>query len=170
MRHLAWLVLCVAVGCGSNSSNSPSSGDGETHTTRPAVGAGDAEGEGAPDKATLCSQAMEAAQAASDEDWKAVEAAGPPKTLADMANAACHLYCGRATECAIDEACAEMSAPEIADLNLDKTAPENTRQCIAKCTSWRLTKEQIQILGTCSQKDSDCATWRTCTDKAQTNN
>lgn len=166
MRLLGLLALCVSMGCGSSSSNTPSSGGAGKEDAKESVATPDDTG-GTPDKEALCTHAMQTATAAHDEAWAAVEAKGAPETLEDMANAACHLYCGRATVCAIEEACAELSAAEVADLKLEKTAPENTRQCIDKCNTWRLSKAQIQVLGRCSQEDSDCATWRACVDKAQ---
>jgi hypothetical protein len=100
--------------------------------------------------------------------WDAVLAKGAPSSLEDLAAAACQRFCGRSTECAVEDACETMSAAEVADLQFEKTAPENTRQCVDKCNGWRLTKEQIQTLGNCSQNDeSTCAEFRECTAAAQ---
>ena len=47
---------------------------------------------------------------------------------------------------------------------MDKTAPENTAQCLAACNGSKLTKEQISTLGNCAQDDeASCATFQTCT-------
>lgn len=119
---------------------------------------------GGADKDALCSSAMSAAMDANEAAWNQLVSRGEPTTLEEMATAACQRFCGRATECAIQEACDKMTGDEIADLRLDKTAPENTAQCTQSCNQATLSRKQIQTLGECSQDDeSTCAAFRECT-------
>jgi len=163
MRRLTWLAFWLTVGCGSSSTTphnaemSPAEGGSESPT----------EGVEAAHEESPCQGALRQAQAAHEEAARSIEAAGPAETLEELGRAACQLYCTRATVCAIDEACNEMDPAEIADLHLQETAPENTRRCLDECATWRLSKDQIRVLGTCSQEDSDCATWQACTNTAE---
>lgn len=156
MRHLPLALSCFLVACGGGSSNTPATGpDTDPEPT-------------APDKTAICDSAMSSAMDDHEAAWEAILAKGAPETLEDMAAAACQRFCGRSTECAIEDACQSMGAAEVADLQLDKTAPENTRQCVDQCSAARLTKDQIRTLGTCAQDDeSSCETFRSCTAAAQ---
>jgi hypothetical protein len=148
------------LGCGGGSSNTPD----EDPPLDMGGGGGDAE---VLDKDAMCEAGMDAAIDTFNEMWTAIEDKGAPETLEDLAAAACTVYCGRATECAIEDGC-EKSEDEVREMQLAKTAPENTRQCVDKCNTWRLTKEQIQSLGQCSQdEESSCADFLTCTDAAK---
>ena len=159
MRHLGLIIVCVLLGCSGGSSNAPDDDP-------PLGGGGGGGGDEPMDKDAMCERAMDDAVEAHTASWNAIVAKGAPETLEDMAEAACNLYCGRATECAIDDGC--KNAKDVAELDFAKTAPENTRQCIEKCGSWRLTKAQIQSLGSCAQdEDTSCADFLDCTDAAQ---
>lgn len=149
------------LGCGGGSSNTP---DDDPPLD---MGGGDDDGDAVVDKDGMCQAGMDAAIDTFNEMWTAIEEKGAPETLEDLAAAACTVYCGRATECAIEDAC-EKTEDEVRDMQLAKTAPENTRQCVDKCNTWRLTREQVQSLGQCSQdEESTCDAFLTCTDAAR---
>jgi hypothetical protein len=119
---------------------------------------------GGADKDALCTSAMTATMDANEAAWNDILAKGEPKSLEDLAAAACQRFCGRATECAIQDACTELDGDGVAGLHLDKTAPENTAQCLTACNGAKLTKEQITTLGNCAQdQEASCATFQTCT-------
>jgi hypothetical protein len=158
MRLPAYL-LTLLVACGGGGSNTPD----------PATGGDDqlVQPEGEVDKAAICEQAMTKVEADNDSGWEQILAKGAPKTLDDMGAAACQLYCGRATVCAVEEACTTMSDAEIVDLKLEETSAENSRRCLSSCNSSARTRQQIQALGKCSQADSDCTTFKSCTAEIQ---
>lgn len=161
MRQLAPVALFFVVACGGAAASQP-----EPTADDPPVAAPAAPSEA--DKASTCDDALTSAQDANEAAWEAIVAKGAPRTLEDLAAAACQRFCGRSTECAIEEACTELSSAEVAKLELGKTAPENTRQCLEQCNNARMTKAQIQTLGNCAQADDDdCATFRQCTASAQ---
>jgi hypothetical protein len=122
------------------------------------------------DKDALCTGAMTATMDANEAAWNDILAKGEPTSLEDLAAAACQRYCGRATECAIQDACTELDGQGVADLNLDKTAPENTAQCLTACNGAKMTKEQIATLGNCAQDEATtCAAFQSCTAAAMPN-
>ena len=159
MRLLPGLLTLTLVACGGGASNAPTpEGGGDDKIVEPA---------GEVDKAAICERAMTRVEADNDSGWEQIVARGAPKTLEDMGAAACQLYCGRATVCAVDAACTTMSDAEVADLKLEETAVENTRRCLSSCNASARTREQVQLLGKCSQADSDCATFKSCTAAVQ---
>ncbi len=163
---VAWWTAAIAVallvGCGGGSSHAPP----------PDHPGGDADPElASPDKGTACEQALTRVQETNNAEWQRVIEAGPPKTLEDMAAAACQVYCGRTTECAVDEACTALRAGKGDDIEAKdfetQVTDRHTKECLDTCNSWSMTKQQIQTLGNCSQADSDCAAFRSCTEALQ---
>ena len=158
MRLLITSLTLLVFACGGGASTSPDPAPASDDAVAPPA---------ATDKAAICERAMTTVEADNDRGWEQIVAKGAPKTIEDMGAAACQLYCGRATVCAVEEACTTMSDAEVADLKLDETGLENTKRCLTACNSWSLTRAQVQTLGNCSQAESDCATFKSCTADAQ---
>ena len=146
---------------------SVSCGGGSSHAPPPERPGADDPELASPDKGTACEQALTRVQESNEAEWQRVVEAGPPKTLEEMAAAACQVYCGRTTECAVDEACVALRAGKGDDIEVkdfeSEVTDRHTKECLDSCNSWSMTKKQIQVLGNCAQADSDCATFRSCT-------
>jgi len=77
----------------------------------------------------------------------------------------CEGYCERVTVCAVDDAKANMSPEELAELNLEETAPAMTRECMDKCTASQLSVRQVEVMHGClSNAASSCEEFATCMD------
>jgi len=77
----------------------------------------------------------------------------------------CEGYCERVTSCAVEDAKANMSPEELAELNLEETAPAMTRECMDKCTGSQLSVRQVEVMHQClSNASSTCEEFATCMD------
>lgn len=63
--------------------------------------------------------------------------------------AACERVAPRITECAIESAQANMTKEELAELDLENTAPKHTEKFIDDCTAGQMSLRQIKVFDGC---------------------
>lgn len=101
-------------------------------------------------------------------------AAQPPSTtdtrtdLEARRDAACEAIAPKLTECAREDAAAELGAGKLKKADFDRdTAPEilrkNTEEFIAECTAWRdISSRQVRVLEVCFKAEPQCGPLRDC--------
>lgn len=87
----------------------------------------------------------------------------PPATeLEARKYAACEKAGPRLTECAIEDARANMSPKEFAELDVEKTGPVHTREFIKKCSTDELSSRQVRVYEVCIEEETECAPLMAC--------
>jgi hypothetical protein len=81
--------------------------------------------------------------------------------------ATCGPMCERVTECAVEGARASLSEQELAELNLEETAPAHTRQCEEDCGASRLSPRQITVIRECITGHAECDPYIDCLDQVK---
>lgn len=81
--------------------------------------------------------------------------------------ATCGPVCERITQCSIEQARAHLSDAELADLHLERTAPEHTQRCQRKCGASRLSPRQVKVMRRCVNGPKDCSSYLDCLDAAK---
>jgi hypothetical protein len=79
----------------------------------------------------------------------------------------CGPMCERITECSVADARANMTAEELAQLDLDKTAPAHTEKCTEECNARSLSPRQIQVVRECLSQPLECPAYLDCLDAAR---
>lgn len=83
-------------------------------------------------------------------------------------DAACSAIAPKLTECAREDAAADLAAGKVTKADFDRdTAPEilrrHTALFIDKCTSWRdISSRQVRVLEVCFNAESQCGPLRDC--------
>jgi hypothetical protein len=86
--------------------------------------------------------------------------------LREAQDIGCEGMCERTTQCAIEDAKANMSAAELAELKLEETAPRHQEECTAECKASSLSVRQVEVLHSCLRdQDSSCQDFLACLDK-----
>jgi hypothetical protein len=80
---------------------------------------------------------------------------------------ACAAVCERLTDCAVTGARENMSADEIANLDLETVGPEHTRRCNESCTTKSLSPRQISVMRECVNGPAECPAYLDCLDRAK---
>jgi hypothetical protein len=80
---------------------------------------------------------------------------------------ACAAVCERLTDCAVAGARENMSAEELADLELEQTSPEHTRRCDESCAGKTLSPRQITVMRECVNGPDECPAYLDCLDRVK---
>jgi len=82
---------------------------------------------------------------------------------------ACQRMCPRLTECALEDAKANVSPADLKDgPSLEEIAPSHTAQCNSECNRTRLSLRQIRVYEGCmDKKQLDCGALVVCLEQAQ---
>lgn len=89
-------------------------------------------------------------------------------TLEQRRDAACNAIAPKLTECAREDAAAELAAGKVTKADFDRdTAPEilrkNTAQFIETCAAWRdISSRQVRVLEVCFKAEAQCGPLRDC--------
>jgi len=59
-----------------------------------------------------------------------------------------------------------MSAKELAELDIEKTAPLHTREFIKRCKQQTLSSRQVRVYEVCVREETACAALLSCLDNA----
>jgi predicted small lipoprotein YifL len=95
-------------------------------------------------------------------------AAGDTRTeIERRRDAACEELGPRLTACAVEDAKRTMSAAELKELDLEKTAPVHTREAIDECKARELSSRQVRVYEVCLREETACEPLATCLDHAQ---
>lgn len=100
-------------------------------------------------------------------------AGGEPAELSDEDKlyrsqlATCGPMCERITQCSVEQARAQLSDEELAELDLENTAPEHTRRCEQNCGASRLSPRQITVMRECVNGPQECGAYLDCLDQAK---
>jgi len=89
-----------------------------------------------------------------------------PTEIERRRDAACEALGPRLTDCAIADARATMSAKELADLDIERTAPIHTREFIKGCKEQALSSRQVRVYEVCLREETECAPLVACLDNA----
>jgi hypothetical protein len=90
---------------------------------------------------------------------------GPPRSeLQRRQEAACERIAPRMTECAVEDARRTLTPDQLAELDLEKTAPLHTRKFIEECTSDALSSRQVRVYEVCEREAADCEELNACLD------
>lgn len=79
----------------------------------------------------------------------------------------CEKMCPEITECAVEDARANLTAEQLAELDLENTAPQHTRECVEECRYSDLSPRQVRALQVCLEEGGVCSTFLGCLDNAQ---
>jgi hypothetical protein len=82
-------------------------------------------------------------------------------------DAACEALGPVLTQCAIDDARRTMSEKELAELELDKTAPVHTRKFVDSCQEQQLSSRQVRVYEVCLREETACEPLIACLDHAK---
>jgi hypothetical protein len=95
-------------------------------------------------------------------------AAGDARTeIERRRDAACEQLGPRLTACAVEDARRTMSAEELAELDLDSTAPVHTREAIDDCKGRELSSRQVRVYEVCLREETACEPLAACLDHAK---
>lgn len=108
--------------------------------------------------------ADEPAPTTTTEDGAAIGEPSPEEKLLMQQAGACRPMCERLTACSVEDARANMSPEEFAELEIETTAPRHTDECDRSCNANPLSPRQIQVIRDCVSADSDCQTFVSCLD------
>ena len=103
----------------------------------------------------------------SPEEQKRRDALARLQTRQD---ATCESLGPRITQCSMDDARATMTPEQLAELDLEKTAPKHTAEFIDQCKSADYSPRQVRVMEVCQAEESECAPLLSCLDnmKAET--
>jgi len=91
----------------------------------------------------------------------------PEEKLVAQQGRTCEAMCERITSCAIEDARANLSEEELAELDLENTGPKNTEQCSDACGRSSLSPRQLTTIRDCVTTDSACVEYLDCLGSAQ---
>ncbi len=126
--------------------------------TLPACSGGGAES-GEPAKAAGAGQGSGAASPA--------PAPSPEQKLRAAQESAVQAMCERLVECAVKEARATMSPDEVAQLELEKTAPRLRDECEDEGARTQLSPRQVTVVQRCVNDAATCDALQTCLNEAK---
>jgi hypothetical protein len=82
----------------------------------------------------------------------------------------CEALCPRLSECAVEDARANMSAAELAKLDLEAKARQHTNECITQCSGSSLSPRQVRVMRRCRKESAAvCSQYLACLDAAKRN-
>ena len=81
-------------------------------------------------------------------------------------DAACEALGPRMTACAIDDARRTMTAEELAELDVEQTAPIHTREFVKSCQTQTLSSRQVRVYEVCLREETACDAMIACLDNA----
>ena len=90
-----------------------------------------------------------------------------PTELQKRQGAACEQLGPKLTECAIADARATMTPEELAELDIEKTAPVHTREMIAQCKEQTMSSRQVRVYEVCMREETACDALTACLENAQ---
>ena len=92
----------------------------------------------------------------------------PPQQteLEKRQGAACEQLGPRLTDCAIADARATMTAAELAELDIESTAPLHTREMIKECKAQTMSSRQVRVYEVCLREETECAPLTACLENA----
>jgi hypothetical protein len=95
-------------------------------------------------------------------------AAGDDRTeIERRRDAACEELGPRLTACAVDDAKRTLSAEELKELDLERTAPVHTREAIDDCKGRDLSSRQVRVYEVCLREETACDPLAACLDNAK---
>jgi hypothetical protein len=96
------------------------------------------------------------------------ETAAPPATeLEKRQAAACEQLGPRLTDCAIADARATMTPEQLAELDVEKTAPLHTRETVKACKAQDMSSRQVRVYEVCMREETACDALTACLENAQ---
>jgi hypothetical protein len=96
-------------------------------------------------------------------------APAPPSQseLEKRQGAACEQLGPRLTDCAIADARATMTPEQLAELDVEKTAPVHTREMIKQCKEQSMSSRQVRVYEVCMREETACDALTACLENAQ---
>jgi len=91
----------------------------------------------------------------------------PEQKLRAAQESAVQAMCERLVECAVEEARATMSPDEVAELELEKTAPRLRDECEDEGSRSPLSPRQVTVIQRCVNDAAACDELQTCLDDAR---
>lgn len=92
----------------------------------------------------------------------------PPQTeLQQRQGAACEQLGPRLTDCAIADARATMTPEQLAELDVEKTAPLHTREMIKQCKEQTMSSRQVRVYEVCMREETECGPLTACLENAK---
>jgi hypothetical protein len=101
------------------------------------------------------------AEPLSPEEQKRRDALARLRTRQD---ATCESLGPRITECSIADARATMTPEELAELDLENTAPKHTADFIDQCKGADYSPRQVRVMEVCQAEETECAPMLSCLD------
>jgi hypothetical protein len=90
-----------------------------------------------------------------------------PTELERRQGAACEALGPRLTDCAIADARATMTPEQLAELDVEKTAPVHTREMIKQCKDQTMSSRQVRVYEVCMREETECDALTACLENAQ---
>lgn len=81
--------------------------------------------------------------------------------------AACEQMSEILTDCAVQDARKQMSPKELAELDLENTAPRHRAEVQDQCLAVDMSPRQVRVIESCLAKDTACTVFLPCLDAAQ---
>lgn len=92
----------------------------------------------------------------------------PPQTeLQQRQGAACEQLGPRLTDCALADARATMTPEQLAELDVEKTAPLHTREMIKQCKEQTMSSRQVRVYEVCMREETECTALTACLENAK---
>jgi hypothetical protein len=88
--------------------------------------------------------------------------ATPEEKFQGQQAATCKAMCERITDCAVEDAKANMSPEELAKLDLENTVPKAVEECTNEYVSKDLSPRQVKIIRDCLAQETDCKAYLDC--------
>lgn len=96
------------------------------------------------------------------------EPAPPPQTeLQQRQGAACEQLGPRLTDCAIADARATMTPEQLAELDVERTAPLHTREMTKQCKEQTMSSRQVRVYEVCLREETECEALTACLENAK---
>ena len=101
-----------------------------------------------------------------DETVPPQPAPAPQTELEKRQAAACEQLGPRLTDCAIADARATMTPEQLAELDIEKTAPVHTREMVQQCKEQTMSSRQVRVYEVCMREETACDALTTCLENA----
>jgi hypothetical protein len=95
------------------------------------------------------------------------EPVSPEEKFKGQQQTTCQAMCERVTDCAVEDARANMSAEELAKLDLENTVPKAVQECTEECVGKELSPRQVTVIRECLAEPTECNDFLTCLEQAQ---
>jgi len=84
--------------------------------------------------------------------------------LKEAQSVGCDGLCNKVTNCAVDDAKANLPPEKLAELKLEETVPVALQKCNEDCSAKELSVRQVEVLHGCLNEDAVCDQFLKCID------